>query len=232
MVREIHQIALLQYNCLSLLEGDGYELVVEPSFEAVRDELAGIQKRILTPNLDPRRNDFTSENAYCLTMRMGVDLAAVVGVRHDVVGCESVLEFWRSSYSRLYPTEHAGGAVTPQGADLLRSIHGGLCYIGDLHIAPEHRGSTQRLMCFVHYAHCLSYLKWRPDWIYSFQRREDVLRGYTDRYGFNGRHAGALFWNDPPQYRSSAEYLATLNRAEFLRLASYYARFPERLVQD
>lgn len=225
-------MAKLQRECISLLESRGYEIIVERHFGPVRNELGGIGKTILTPNLDPLQNDFTTENAFCLTLRHGADLVAVVGVRLDRVGAESADRFWAQCYSRLYPTNAKRGAVTPQASDLLYNIKGKIAYIGDLHFRPESRGHLPTLMCFVHYAHTLSYGNWRPDWIYSFQRRADVLKGYTDKYGFNNRHAGALVWNDPPSYRSSSEYLATLSRVELERLAEYYSEFPELLVSE
>lgn len=227
-----HDLANLQATCLGLLEEQGYAVIIERSFAPIQDELPAFGKTILTPNLDPAQNDFTSANHFCLTLRKSDELAAVVAVRLDRTGNDSIDRFWADNYTRLYPTKDGKGAVSPEPTEILRGISGDIAYIGDLFIKDKFRGYMPTLMCFVLYAHSISYAQWKPDWIYSFQRRADVLAGRTDQYSFNSRHPGILVWNDPPDYRSSTEYLATLSRREFERLASVYSEHPELLVFD
>ena len=86
-------------------------------------------------------------------------------------------------------------------------------------------------MAFVHLAHCLCFIKWRDaDNIYAFHRREDVLRGKTDQYGFGQRIPGPQVWKDGPDYRSSTEYLAILSKADFSQRVDFYLKFPELIL--
>lgn len=190
-----------------------------------------IGKTLISPTLRSDMNDFTEAQTFWLSMKMDDAPVAVMGMRLDVLGRDSVDAFWERAFARQYLSA-AGTQVTLQLPQVVRMVQGKIVYMGDLFFAQKIRGSRPNLMCFVHLAHALCFLKWKHDWTYAFHRREDVLSGYSDRYGFNNRWPGAQMWINPPDYRSEEEYLSVMSREEFEQKAYYYARHPDLLSRE
>lgn len=216
--------------CLAQLERLGYTVEQSCDFQGIAKEIPDIGKALISPTMSFQINDFTEENAFWIVLRKSSQLVAVMAMRIDRIGRGSVDRFWSEAYSRHYPTEK-GVSVSAHVPVAVRQLTGDLVYMGDLHFREEDRKYRPTLMCFVHLAHALCFTKWRHDWTYAFHRREDVLRGYADRYGFNNRWPGAQIWTDPPSYRSSSEFLSVISREEFEQKAAYYARFPDELTR-
>jgi hypothetical protein len=209
-------------TCLSYLEKDGMAVeFVRPSKD-IEDEAKSIGKEFVTPTLSSAMNTFTYESSFWITLREAGQLRAVMGMRYDELGSEPIGRYWQRAYKRQYKADVFGHL------DILTEMVGGnLVYMGDLFFHPDIRGSSARLMSFVHLAHCLCFIQWKQaDYIYAFHRRADVLRGKTDQYGFGNRIPNPLIWKGGPAYRSSHEYLAILSRSEFDQKAEYYSRFP------
>lgn len=226
----------LQQICLNHLDSSGFEINQRHDFEEIEEQLPGLNKFLtpttsVTPSMSVAMNDFTEASAFWLTMEKAGKLVAVMAMRLDRLGRESISEFFCRAYSRHYPTNQ-GVSVSDHIPQVVRQITGDIVYMGDLFFAKEIRGSRANLMCFVHLAHALCFAKWQHDWTYAFHHREDVLSGYTDRYGFNNRWPGAQIWTDPPSYRSNSEFLSVISREEFEQKSAYYASNPALLVQE
>jgi len=223
-------ICKLSAACLSYLEDREFTVEETADYVQLERQLPRIGKKLVSPTMKASKNDFTEAQAYWLTMHDQSGLVAVMGMRLDALGRESVDAFWQRAFSRHYRSKEGTKAELnlPQA---VRMISGRIVYMGDLYFAPEIRGDRATLMSYLHLAHALCFLKWQHDWTYAFHRREDVLSGYADRYGFNNRWPGAQLWTNPPDYRSDEEYLSVLSREEFEQKASYYARNPHLLSQ-
>ena len=220
----------LQQVCLNHLDRSGFITEQRHDFDAVERALHAIGKPFITPTMSATMNDFTEGSAFWLTMKKEGQLVAVMAMRLDHLGRQSIGEFFCKAYSRHYPTD-SGPSVAATIPQVVRQITGDVVYMGDLFFAESIRGDRANLMCFVHLAHALCFNKWRHDWTYAFHKREDVLSGYADRYGFNNRWPGAQIWADPPGYRSSTEFLSVISREEFEQKSAYYAANPELLIQ-
>ena len=223
-------ICKLAKACLSYLETLAFTVEETADFSWIERQMPGIGKKIISPTMKSGKNDFTEARAFWLTMHDPSGLVAVMGMRLDALGRESVDAFWQRAFARQYRSA-SDTKVDLQLPQVVRLISGQIVYMGDLFFVPRIRGDRATLMCFVHLAHALCFLKWQHDWTYAFHRREDVLSGYSDRYGFNNRWPGAQLWTNPPDYRTSDEYLSVLSREEFEQKASYYARNPDLLTQ-
>jgi len=223
-------ICKLARNCLDYLEDAGFVVAETTDYSTLEQALPDIGKHLVSPTLRADLNDFSEARAFWLTLSIDTELVAVMGMRLDDLGRDAVDSFWQRAFARHYKSE-VGTNVTLELPQVVRMIKGRIVYMGDLYFAKKVRGSRPNLMCYLHLAHALCFLKWQHDWTYAFHRREDVLSGYSDRYGFNNRWPGAQLWTNPPDYRSGEEYLSVLSREEFEQKASYYARYPELLTR-
>jgi hypothetical protein len=215
---------------LAVLEKQGYVVSTTSRLEDFGPELEAMGKMSVSQHLSALMHDFTEQSAFCIALRFEGELVAVMGLRYDDLGRGSITDYWQSAYSRLYPRK-SGTAVVAQVGEALHSIHGRVVYMGDLFFKEQFRGHGPSLTGFVHLAHALAWIKWKPDWTYAFHTRKDVLRGHTDKYGFNNRYPGVLAWLDPDGWRSETEFLATISRAEFEQKADFYARHPDLLLE-
>jgi len=224
------EIVKLAQICLVHLERRGFSVGASSKFEALEAQMPELGKSLISPTMRLSENDFTSANAFWISLTIKDELVGVMGMRLDDLGSDDVDTFWERAFERHYRNSPAV-KIRLELPQVVRLVRGRIVYMGDLFFAPKIRGDRPNLMSFVHLAHCLCFLKWRHDWTYAFHRREDVLSGYSDRYGFNNRWPGAQMWVNPPDYRSAQEYLSVLSREEFEQKAAYYARNPDLLTQ-
>ncbi len=224
-------IAKLKAVCIDHLEDLGFDLGQSWDFSTIETETVDLGKSFVTPNLSSHFHDLTEGDSFWLTMHRNGELKAVMGMHLQNLGGQTFSRFLKSSYKRLYPSQE-DDVVTGHAEQVDRLIRGQICYMGDLFFEASIRGSRSQLMCFVHLAHALCFDKWHHDWTYAFHRREDVLSGYADRYGFANRWPGFQKWTAPPPYRSSSEYLSTISREEFEQRAVYYAQNPWELLEE
>lgn len=223
-------ICKLSGICLQYLEDQGFVVAETADYAGLEQQLPNIGKHLVSPTLRADFNDFSEARAFWLTLSRDGELVGLMGMRLDDLGREAVDGFWQRAFERQYKSA-AGTHVKLELPQVVRTIKGRIVYMGDLYFAKKIRGNRPNLMCYLHLAHAVCFLKWQHDWTYAFHRREDVLSGYADRYGFNNRWPGAQLWTNPPDYRSGEEYLSVLSREEFEQKASYYARHPDLLTR-
>lgn len=215
--------------CVERLKSKGYTVDQICDFSLVEKLSAKMGKDYITPIMSPKFHDFTRETAYWLFLREGEKVVGSVGVRFDNLSGENIQNFWSRIFARHYQ-ELGSLPVRDAAGPICSDIAGKLAYVGDLFINPAARGSRSTLAVLLMLSHCISDLKWDPDWIYGFMRERDVRLGFASKYGFTRQIPGAQQWAILPNSRpGDTEYFVTTCRSDRRHMTKYYSDSPDEL---
>lgn len=223
-------VAKIMRTCLNHLDSVGLSAETSHDFMEVQRELPSIGKERVSRVMDVSNNDFTSDNAFWILLRRREALVACMGMRIDRLGDESAADFWCRAIPRQYGAFGSRIEIDDASRSVLKKIKGKLVFMGDLHFDEPERGNEITLITYVHLAHCICFSRWNPKWIYAFHRRWDVFDGYAAKYGFSSQWPGVQTWTNPPDYRSSKEYLSVISRKDFNQRVGYFSRNPDVLL--
>lgn len=224
-------------HCANVLESKGYRITEEVAEGPFIEEMAGIGK--VAPSAPLRRDttDLTGTSSYWLALRRGDDLVGTVAARVDDV--DDFEDFAERGLRRYWLTDPES-QVSVTLPEHLRRMRGQLVYMGDMFFRKGESGDREKTFCFVHAAHCLTFVKWpRATMAYAFLRAADGLVKCGE-YGFtSGIHYDVAEWVNPPTYRSSRECLAMITRADFesnmaalIRRPDFFSALPMRRPRD
>ncbi len=211
------------------LEREGFELTACDDHDDAERRALRLGKNSLTPMHAGAYHDFTSANSFWLFLTKEGEDAGCVAARLDHIASETLDAFWQRTYRRLYNDGSRLQTCVPQRS-FLSQISGRVAYMGELFIAPQFRGSDNRLRCYVSALFVLCAMRFRPDWLYVFVTNEHALNGKADVYGFPHHIPGAQIWRDVPSGRHPDEVLCAISIGELNDLAHLYARLPDRFV--
>ena len=222
-------VAKLFSLCMGQMQRRNLEVAQATDFEEAENRAKDMGKETFTPMLSSGFNDFSRDDAFWLFLRKNGEDIGCVAARRDSLYTETLSEYWTRTQRRYYGLTYreASGGHAPAA---LNEIRGNVVYLGEFFISQAARGSRNQLALFTHLLHAYIYLKWKPDWLYAFVRRNDNRRGYGVEYGFNRHIPVAQTWISPPAGRQNGEYLTAISREEILHMADSYCRNPDLLV--
>lgn len=197
-----------QLSTLALADAGIIVDVVDDS-ATVPSLLDEIGKDYITPVLDPRNNDFSTENSFWMTARKGGKLVILGGARVDDVG-RSAADFIRNMMNRGYSSD----CILHVAREVDLALHGRVAYFGDLKSIAGVGLGRKNVRWFTCVAHYVAACHFRADVVYSFMRGADVLLGSADRNGFDNRLRQPLIWGNKPDGRGEAEQLVYRLRSE------------------
>lgn len=218
MIPAVEEADILNVYALTVLNlsDQGYGIVQSSDLETAHSRLKTLGKTSITPTISPDSNDFTSDAATAVFLRYEEKYCAGVLLRCDRFTAGNPGDFLARSLMRQYRVPQRDTEIKSSGAPLMDQMSGTLVYMGDLYFAPEYRGKLSVLQGYIRAMQIIAFMKWRFDWAYAFLRERDVLRGASARYGFTRIASNVQIWSNPPEGRSSTEYLAAVPKAEFL----------------
>ncbi len=217
--------------CQSMLADRGISVVQTTRFESAEARARAMGKKSITPMLSCEFNDLSRDDAFWLFLQEdGLDIGCVAA-RRDSLLSENLSEYWERTNKRYYG---ASGSMATYAHALtaVSEIKGSVVYVGEFFIRGDARGSRNQLTLFTHLLFSYCAMKWQPDWIYAFVRRNDIRRGYGGEYGFNRQIPGAQIWPSPPPGRQSDEYLVAVTREELFHMAEVYCKNPDLLLSS
>lgn len=224
-------VAKLFSLCQEKMKERGLGLAQTTDFEEAEDRALAIGKPSFTPMLSSALNDFSKDEAFWLFLQKRGKDVGCVAARRDSLYSESLSEYWTRTQRRYYGLS-ASEASHSHAPAALNEIRGSVVYMGEFFIAKAARGSRNQLALFTHVLQSYVHIKWKPDWIYAFVRKNDNRRGYGVEYGFNRHIPVAQSWPCPPEGRQNGEYLTATSREEVLHMAASYWRNPDLLLAD
>ncbi|CUH66846.1 hypothetical protein TG4357_02674 [Thalassovita gelatinovora] len=209
--------------CLSGLGADGFELCATSDLSGFEAQMRDIGKPDSHPMISTRFHDFASDDVFGLYIKAR-DGSVVAGMsaRMVALGQDNLECHWRRSYARLY--NNNGDAPIVSRTSGAREISGRVVYQGELFAHPDWRGGKINVPLVMLYAHALTALKWRPDWIYAFMRIGGISR--ASEYGFSRQYLGAHMWLQDIERRTEQECLVAVRNDELCELAEFYLRNP------
>lgn len=217
--------------CQKMLGERGISVVQTTQFESAECRARTMGKPSITPMLSSEFNDLSKDDAFWLFLQQdGMDMGCVAA-RRDNLASENLSEYWARTNKRYYGMT-GGRATYAHALAAVSEIKGSVVYVGEFFIRQNARGSRNQLTLFTHLLFSYCAMKWQPDWIYAFVRRNDIRRGYGGEYGFNRQIPGAQIWPSPPPGRQSDEYLVALTRTDLFHMAEVYCRNPDLLLSS
>lgn len=213
--------------CLAGLRDDGYDVEESTDHDLCVGRIKPLGKP-LTPMMSPLQNDFTQGNCFWSLLLRDGEVAGGICARFDMLGDETLGDFWRRQSRRLYGQGRAD-QITNISAFIDRDVRGNVVYFGDLVLGHEHRGRGSHLRFFTMYCQMLAAIRWRADWQYSFIPEVHAKAGMAYNYGFAKAIPGAQEWFAAPGIRKTSEVCVISSRVDLDDMAGYFSRFPDEL---
>ena len=183
-------------------------------FSKIDDLVKEIGKPYLTPQLSPNWHEFTEETAFWLIAEeMDGAPVAMMGVRLDQLGGETLADYWVRQLTRLLGEEKKSPIDTRHFPPVGRQIKGNVVYFGDLFIKPSGRGAPRfPLRAFSVMAYSLAMVQWNVEWFYAFATDKHARQGVQAQYMMVRSYPFVHYWDEPRPQRTDTDWVMCMDR--------------------
>lgn len=219
-----HSVQLLSAMSLAKLGEFGHTVDATSDLSVFEQEMMSIGARENHPMMSPRYNDFAEGDAFGLIVKDPLGgCCGGIAARFVDLGRDNLATHMEDNYQRLY-----GGVDKPAISSRLassRQISGRVVYQGQWFFKQETRGGAVHTPALFHYFHSLSFVKWRPDWVYGFFPVKLAERAFS--HGYAHTHMQAHNWHVDAERRGPGECLVYTNFEEFAERADSIVQYPD-----
>lgn len=172
---------------------------------------------------DPNLTDVDDGNAFWIK---GTDangqVVHVQAVRNLNTGDSSLARHFERN-ARLYMIQDCDIDLARSefhSAPCTASIHGNICYHGEIWLHKRLRGKALTLL-LPRLAIAMAHQKWDPDYILGFTHPKHSYKGIAVQYGYMHCQAGAINWYVPANDSYEIDWLVWLSREEMEYLTAF-----------
>ncbi len=207
--------------CRDRLRKTNMDVVQTHDLDTIMRDMDGVKKTYLTKQLDPRSNDFHSDNAFWLKITEGIDLRqsgaretlGMAGARMDLVPPGEFPRYFSNQMFRLYSAHQQDQVLDEQEfPPEFYAMGGRVVYLGDFFMRTDKRGVSFDKTAFTMCLYLFAMLEWRFDWLYLFIRQSHAAKGYFSHYNMPISYPASILWKNGPPERSDTDNIGILNK--------------------
>lgn len=206
---------------MDLLQSHGITVEQHSNFKAFSKAHRMIGKSSVSGQFRLAKFELYDENAFWLKFTNSKKSVAVMASRFEHLGDRNLAEHWQDQHKRIYPKPNKIGKRHSKSTF---KISGDVVYSGEFVLNDKFCGNGLAAhMVFLKFL--LSYLRWRPKWVYGLMSNQLVMRGFAAQIGYTITEPRGTHWKVPPEGISCHDWLVAISAKDIEEKAKIIAEF-------